>query len=384
MKKKQVIQSFLILLLLFILSDGIFAIQGGDSSGIITSYSGITGVAVASGSSSDSGVSGGRVSVGSSAVSSGYSDGTTSGNPGIDLSTSDPQTQTASSSGTNTNAEASTATDGGLNNIPSSGGSEGAAAIEGSSPEATEAVTVEQTTGEAQTTTEAAAFAENAITVAIEMSEGAFVPLAPQTGAAGISVLAITATTATVVITHDGENSITGGVIYSADQETTMEIKQTIDVDSDGDGVADLQITLSQIDYNVETEKYEGVFTLTYLDPSEEVVSFVKEQLERGEVTFVKGPALEEISFTYWVWIIIGVFVVGVLAFIGWMLFDKRNKKYLPATMPTHYFEKLVRQEVSTHKKEELQEVKTQEIKKEEVKKELAQKLKKKRQGKRI
>ena len=184
-----------------------------------------------------------------------------------------------------------------------------------------------------------------------------------------MSVLAVTATTATIVVTSGTEsegNSITGGVIYSTDQETTMEVGQTIDVDSDGDGVADLQITLSRIDYNTETGKYEGIFTLTYLDPTEEIVSFVKEQIDRGEVAFVKGPSEEEISFAYWIWIIVACIVMGVLALVGWVLFDKKNKKHFPTTIPTHYFEKLMRQEVSTHKKPEQQRETTKiEVKKE-------------------
>lgn len=388
MKTKSLIQVLFILLLLFMLSYSVFAIQGSDSSGTITGYSGITGAAAASGSSSDSAGNGGRVSAGSSPVSSSYADatGTISGSSGADLSTSDPEQEAESDSGTEESES------GALNSIPSGGGGGGGGA-EGSAAESGEAATAEQTTVEAEasaqeaekttettaeTTTEAAAetAAESAVTVAVELSEGSSITLAPQTGAAGVSVLKVTATTATIVITSaTGGNSITGGVIYSTDQETTMSVGQTIDVDSDGDGVADLQITLTRIGYNAETGMYQGIFTLMYLNPLEEVVSFVQGQVERGEVAFVSGSSIEEISFAYWVWIIVALIVIGVLALVGWVLFDKKNKKHLPTTIPTHYFEKLVRQEVSTHK-EEPQKVKTQELKKEEVKKKRAQELK--------
>ncbi len=375
MKKKILVKGFLFFLTILFFSSFVFAIQGSDSSGTITSYSGTTGAAAASGSSSDNTVSGGRVSAGGSAVSSAYSDGTISGNPGADLSTSDPSTSSDSESGTETDAES------GLNSVPSGGGGGGGGGSAGeASTEAAEATT-EQTAVEAEAsqeateTTEASAEAvspaENAVTVAIELSEGSSVTLAPQTGAAGMSVVGVTATTVTVVITRDSTgNIITGGAIYQAEQEITMEVGQTIDVDSDGDDIADLQVTLTQIKYNTEKGRYEGVFTLTYLSPTEEIVSFVKEQIDRGEVAFVKGPSEEEISFGYWIWILVACIVISVLALVGWVLFDKKNKKHFPTTIPTHYFEKLIRQEVSTHKKPEEQK---KEITKTEIKTEKKQ-----------
>lgn len=333
MKTKSLIQVLFILLLLFMLSYSVFAIQGSDSSGSITSYSGTTGAAAASGSSSDNTVSGGRVSAGGSAISSGYTDGTISGNPGADLSTTDESTSSESDTGSSTNAESESS----LNSIPSgSGGGGGGSRVSEEEASATEEATTEvipqevtETVTEAATETqEAAVLTKNAVTIAIELTEGSSVTLAPQIGAARMSILSVTATSATIVITSDGTNSITGGVIYSTDQEITLEVGEIIDVDSDGDDSADLQVTLSQIDYNAEKRKYEGIFTLTYLSPSEEVVSFVKEQVERGEVAFVNGPAIQEISFVYWVWIIVALIVVGVLTLIGWVLFNKINKKH--------------------------------------------------------
>ena len=329
MKEKIVLKGFLFFLTILFFSSFVFAIQGSDSSGTVTSYSGTTGAAAASGSSSDSTVSGGRVSAGGSAVSSAYSDGTISGSPGADLSTTDATTSSDSESGVGTETES----EGGLNSIPGGGGGGGGpGAADGAATESAEAATTEQTTvkAEAQAATETAAEAtapaETAITVAIELSEGSSVTLAPQTGAAGMSVVGVTATTATVVITSDSAgNAITGGAIYQAEQEVTMEVGQTIDVDSDGDGTADLQVTLTQINYNSEAGKYEGIFTLTYLNPTEEIVSFVKEQIDRGEVAFVKGPSEEEISFAYWIWIIVACIVMGVLALVGCFCLARRT-----------------------------------------------------------
>ncbi|MBI5001966.1 hypothetical protein HZC31_01125 [Candidatus Woesearchaeota archaeon] len=370
MKEKIVLKGFLFFLTILFFSSFVFAIQGSDSSGTVTSYSGTTGAAAASGSSSDSAVSGGRVSAGGSAVSSAYSDGTISGSPGADLSTTDTSTSSegGSESGSGTETES-----GSLNSIPSGGGGGGAGPTAEAATESAEAAT-EQTTVEAEAqaaaeaATETTAPAENAVTIAIELSAGDSVTLAPQTGAAGMSVIAVTDTTATIVITSDSAgNAITGGAIYQAEQEVTMEVGQTIDVDSDNDGIADLQVTLTQINYNSEAGKYEGIFTLTYLNPTEEIVSFVKEQIDRGEVAFVKGPSEEEISFAYWIWILVAFIVISVLTLVGWVLFDKKNKKHFPTTIPTHYFEKLMRQEVGTHKKPEEQKKEITQI---EVKKE--------------
>src|SRR3989338_9087280 len=105
MKEKIVLKGFLFFLTILFFSSFVFAIQGSDSSGTVTSYSGTTGAAAASGSSSDSTVSGGRVSAGGSAVSSAYSDGTTSGSPGADLSTTDATTSSDSESGVGTETE---------------------------------------------------------------------------------------------------------------------------------------------------------------------------------------------------------------------------------------------------------------------------------------
>jgi hypothetical protein len=349
MKTKQNIQLFFLFLILIILSSAVFAIQGTSSDGSVTAKNGGVSAAAASGASSENVVTG-RVSAGGSGVSSSYSGTEVSGSPGPDLSTAD---EAAAAEQKETTKEESSST------IPSGGdgGGESGGSADSGAGESTDAETTteatETTAEAAQTTDQAAEVAETAaepVTIAVELSEGSSLTLSPETGAAEMTVIEVTETTATIVIesaqTAEDGNSIIGAVVIGVEQETTLNVGETVEVDSDGDGEIDLEITLSKIVYDEETGKYRGIFTTTYLYPNEEIIAFIEEQVASGEVALVERPSMERMAFGYWIWLIVAVLVICVVGFILWVLKDKKTKKYTATTIPTHYFEKILRNEL--------------------------------------
>ena len=201
------------------------------------------------------------------------------------------------------------------------------------------------------------------MTIAIELSDGSSVTLSPETGAASMTVVEVTETSATIIIesAQTSENSITGAVVIGVEQETTLLVGETVEVDSDGDGEIDLEITLTKIVYDEETGKYRGIFTTTYLHPTKEIIAFVEEQIASGQVALVERPSMERMVFGYWIWLLVALLVIGVVGFIIWVLKDKKTKKYVPTTIPTHYFEKILRSELGQHTRQQKQQEQKQE-----------------------
>ncbi|MEK6867865.1 MAG: hypothetical protein AABX98_03525 [Nanoarchaeota archaeon] len=366
MKTKHIIQYSFLFLVVIILSSVVFAIQGTSSDGSVTAKNGGASAAAASGTSSDNTVTG-RVSAGGSGVASSYSGDGVSGNSGPDLSTSDASTPVKEET---KEAEETSST------IPSGGGGGGGGSggADGSAGESSDAEATTEATTEATQTTEQAAEAadatsEESVSVAVELSEGSSLTLSPETGAASMTVTAVTETSATIVIesaqTTEEGNSITGAVVIGVEQETTLSVGETVEVDSDGDGEIDLEITLTKIVYDEETGKYRGIFTTTYLYPNEETITFIEEQISSGQVTLVERPSMERMAFEYWIWLIVAVLVIAVVGFILWVLKDKKTKRYVPTTIPTHYFEKILRSELRQDSGQKEQ-PKKQEIQKEE------------------
>lgn len=390
MKTKYIIHYFFLFLVVLVLSNGVFAIQGTSSDGSVTAKNGGTSAAAASSTSSDNTITG-RVSAGGSGVSSSYSGEGVSGNPGADLSTADEAS--VEEEETEEGETSSTIPSGGGGGGGGSGGSADSSAGESSDAETTTEAT-ETTTEAAQTTEQAAEAAETAaesVTIAIDLSEGSSLALSPETGAAEMTVVEVTETTATIVIesaqTAENGNSITGAVVIGVEQETTMHVGETVEVDSDGDGEIDLEITLTKIVYDEETGRYRGIFTTTYLHSTEEIISFIEEQVASGEVALVERSSMERMAFEYWIGLIVAVLVIGVVGFILWVLKNKKTKKYATTTIPTHYFEKILRSELRQRSKQKEQSKKQEMVKEKKKKAKKRKKTKgkknKKKKGKR-
>lgn len=300
MKQKNISTILFSFFFLLLFAHVVFAITGSSSDGSVSvSDAGMSSTGVRS-SSSDNTISS-RTSSSTPGSSSSYNDATNTvtGNLGSDTSLS----STASSTTASSSSSETTADEGG--NIPSSGGGGGggrtasgsisdAASAETSETEITSAdETSEQDMGESQTSSEQAVDSsqfQEPISILVELFEGDSLSLSPNTGVSEMTVLAITQTSATIFIDGSGSsNQLTGGVVINAHQETTLQLGESIDVDTNGDGIADLKITLSEIIYDEESQNYHAVFSTMYLQPTDETTNFIQKQVDTGEVALVSS-----------------------------------------------------------------------------------------------